>query len=153
MGFPYPFGYSTLGFGVGGFGRDLPNRKAPPPQLFSNAVVPDTGYGDGGFGDGGYGSGGTPIWMIDQGAYGFPGFGEGGYGDGGNPPCGALLGLNDGINGVFYTQVVLKRAQIFVNGRMQTLNYQCAASGRYIVFLPGFIPPVSSIINVIGWIA
>lgn len=65
-----------------------------------------------------------------------------------------LVGLIDGTNAVYSTGVVLRRAQIWKNGLMMTLNVDVVfgAPSQYVKFLDGHIPQTGDSLLIYGWI-
>lgn len=65
-----------------------------------------------------------------------------------------IYGVIDGTNAVFSTGVVLRRAQIWKNGKLMTLNVGCAfgAPTQYVLFLAGHIPQPGDTLLIYGWI-
>lgn len=66
---------------------------------------------------------------------------------------GTITGAIDGVNAVFLLGVVLRRTSVWKNGLLMTLNTDCAAGGRSIVFLAGRIPQAGDVITVEGYAA
>lgn len=65
-----------------------------------------------------------------------------------------IQGTIDGTNSVFSVGPVLRRAQVWKNGLLMTLNVDCSGgnSSRYIVFLAGHIPQPGDKLLIYGWI-
>lgn len=66
---------------------------------------------------------------------------------------GSLVGAVDGVNSTFSTSTLFGRAQVAVNGVMQTLNVDCCApSGScFIKFLPGHYPQPGDVVTCEIW--
>jgi hypothetical protein len=119
-------GFGQGGFGVPNYGGYLGNLGSAPPMQFTSKDVL-LGYGDGGYGEGGYGD-----------SIVYPG---------------TIIGPIDGTNRIFHVGVVLRRAQIWRNGVLMTLNYDVSFGNRYMVFSVGQTPQVGDSIMMFGWIA
>lgn len=117
------------GFGVGepgdtNFGGYLGNLGSAPPQQFTSQAVL---YG---FGDL------TPEQV--------------GFGDSTVYP-GTILGVIDGANRTFSLGVELRRAQIWRNGVLMTLNVDVFFGGRYMLFSEPQTPVPGDYIMLFGW--
>jgi hypothetical protein len=66
---------------------------------------------------------------------------------------GSIQGAVDGVNTTFLISAALTRARVFRNGVLMTLNYDCAAGGRAIVFMAGQIPQPGDVITVEGYLS
>jgi hypothetical protein len=66
---------------------------------------------------------------------------------------GTLLGAVDGVNKLFVCPVYLHRAEIYLNGIAQTLNFDCSFAGTGLIFkrAPQTGPPVD-IVTIKGWV-
>lgn len=64
---------------------------------------------------------------------------------------GSIQGIIDGLNANFSMGVVLHKAEVFRNGQELTLNVDCTASNRFLVFYGSHIPQPGDIITVLGY--
>jgi ABC-type cobalt transport system substrate-binding protein len=64
---------------------------------------------------------------------------------------GSLQGVIDGVNAAFLISAFLTRARVYRNGVMMTLNVDCVAGGRSILFLRGQIPQPGDVVTVQGY--
>lgn len=64
---------------------------------------------------------------------------------------GTIQGKVDGVNRIFTVVAYLHRAQVFKNGILQTLNYDCAFGGLGLVFMKRSTPVPGDIITISGW--
>ena len=65
---------------------------------------------------------------------------------------GSIQGAINGVNTVYTLGAMVKRAKIFRNGLLQTLNYDCVFSGQTIVFLSINLPPqTGDVITALAW--
>lgn len=67
---------------------------------------------------------------------------------------GTIAGLIDGTNTVFSIGPQVRRAQVWKNGLLMTLNVDCAVGvpSRYVTFLAGHIPQPGDKLLIYGWI-
>lgn len=65
-----------------------------------------------------------------------------------------IQGAIDGTNAVFSVGPMLRRAQVWKNGLLMTLNVDCAVGvpSRYVTFLAGHIPQPGDKLLIYGWI-
>jgi hypothetical protein len=64
---------------------------------------------------------------------------------------GTIQGVVDGVNTIFTVGVYLHRAQVTVNGVVQTQNWDFAFGGTALIFMPISVPAAGSVITVQGW--
>jgi hypothetical protein len=65
---------------------------------------------------------------------------------------GTIQGNLDGTNILFSTGVELRRAQVWWNGILMSLDFDCAFGGRWLQFLGTQIPKRGDIVTIQGWI-
>jgi hypothetical protein len=64
---------------------------------------------------------------------------------------GTIAGTLDGVNDVFTIAVPLKRARIFRNGQLMTLNVDAVHGGVAVKFLSNQIPQAGDLLVIQGW--
>ena len=67
------------------------------------------------------------------------------------PPV-TIFGVMDGVNRIFTWGVVLRRADVFRNGVLQTLNVDVCVGPTSMTFLPGSEPQPGDILTMRGWV-
>jgi len=65
---------------------------------------------------------------------------------------GRIIGAIDGVNTNFQTSIFFHRAQVFRNGILQTLNFDCSFCGTGLKFVPGSVPQRGDRISIVGWV-
>jgi hypothetical protein len=65
---------------------------------------------------------------------------------------GTIQGVLDGTNTMFSTGVVLRRAQIWWNGVLMTLESDCTFGSRSLLFLGTQIPQAGDVLTIQGWV-
>jgi hypothetical protein len=65
---------------------------------------------------------------------------------------GTVQGAIDGVNRAFRIAVPLHRAQVFRNGVLQTLNFDCSFSGTGLLFAKSSVPIKGDRVSIVGWV-
>jgi hypothetical protein len=65
---------------------------------------------------------------------------------------GSIQGTMDGVNAVFWIQGFIRRAQVWRNGQLMTLNQDCKVEGPAVRFLNSQIPQPGDILKMEVWL-